>query len=165
MKKTIMIASIALMAGAFGGINSAPTQAAPSQPAQPVYYTALKGNFGFTSLSSEDGEYPAAGTLTFDGKGHVTGVMSVHDDDGVCSGMTLVGTYSVNPGLATGSATLSLTSVNTNNCGLAGNGDTLPVTLTIAAGGNTIYLAEMDTYTKGFYSDDFGPFTAAATHY
>jgi hypothetical protein len=165
MKKTTMIASIALMAGAFGGINSAPAQAAPSEPAQPVTYTALKGNYGFTSLSSSDGEYPAAGTLTFDGKGHVTGVMSASADDTVCSGMTLVGTYSVNPGLASGSATLALTSVNTANCGLTGNGETLPVALTIAAGGNTIYLAEMDSYTLGFYSVTFGPFGAVATHY
>jgi hypothetical protein len=165
MKKTTMIASIALMAGAFGGINSAPAQAAPSEASQAVTYTALKGNYGFTSLSSSDGEYPAAGTLTFDGKGHVTGVMSASADDTVCSGMTLVGTYSVNPGLASGSATLALTSVNTANCGLVANGATLPVAITIANSGNTIYLAEMDLYTTGFFSDTFGPFVAVGTHY
>jgi len=164
MKKTIMVASIALMAGAFGGINSAPAQATQAV-SQAVTYTALKGNYGFTSLSSEDGDYPSSGTLTFDGKGHVTGVMSLYDDGNACSGMTLVGTYTVNPGLASGFATMSLTSVNTGTCALAGNGDTLPVAITIANSGNTIYLAEMDLYSTGFFSVDFGPFGAVGTHY
>ena len=79
--------------------------------------------------------------------------------------MTLVGTYTVNPGLASGAATMSLTSVNTGGCLLAGNGDTLPVTISIANSGNTIYLAEMDLYTAGYFSDTFGPFGAVATHY
>ncbi|MGA2410415.1 MAG: hypothetical protein ABSG46_08525 [Candidatus Binataceae bacterium] len=164
MKKTIMIASIALMAGAFGGINCTPAQAAQAV-SQAVTYTALNGNYGFTSLSSGAGDYPSSGTLTFDGKGHVTGVMSLWADGDVCSGMTLVGTYTVNPGLASGSATMSLTSVNTGGCALSGNGYTLPVAITIANSGNTIYLAEMDDYTTNFFATAFDAFGAVATHY
>jgi hypothetical protein len=164
MKKTIIAASIALMAGAFAGINSRPVQAAVAV-SQAVTYTALKGNYAFTSLSSSDNNFPSAGTLTFDGKGHITGVMSMYDNGVVCSGMTLVGTYTVNPGLASGSATMSLTSVSTGGCALAGNGVTIPVTITIANAGNAIYLAEMDDYGAGYFSGSFGFLTAAAYHY
>lgn len=164
MKKTTIMVPLVLIASAFGGLNAKPAEAVPAV-SQAVSYTALKGNYGFTSLASSSGVYPASGTLTFDGKGGITGVMSMYADGVVCSGMTLVGTYSVNPGLASGSATTSLTSVSTGGCALKGNGDTLPMTITIANGGNTIYLAEMDLYTAGYFSDNFGPFGAVATHY
>jgi hypothetical protein len=158
------MAPLALLAGAFGGIS--PTNAQAAQViSQQVSYTELKGNYAFASLSSSDNSYPSAGTLAFDGKGHVTGVINVYDDGDVCSGMTLVGTYTVNPGLATGSAQMSLTSVNTGGCGLAGNGATLPVVLSIGAGGNTLYLAEMDDYGTGYFSPSFGLFTAVTNHY
>jgi hypothetical protein len=164
MKKTIMMASVALMASALGGLNSAPAQAAQAV-SQAVTYTALKGNYAFTSLSSDSGEYTSAGTFTFDGKGHVTGVMTAYLDYDVCAGMTLTGTYAVFPGLATGAAVMSLTSVNTGDCALAGNGNTLPVVISIANSGNTLYFAEMDTYTAGTFGDIFGLFTAVGNHY
>jgi hypothetical protein len=164
MKKTIKMASLAVIASALGGLSSAPASAAQAV-SQAVTYTALRGNYAFASLSSSSNDFPSAGTLTFDGKGHVTAVMSLYDIGNVCSGMTLVGTYTVNPGLASGFATMSLTSVNTGGCTLAGNGDTLPMTITIASGGNIIYLAEMDDYGAGYFSDSFGFFTAAAYHY
>jgi hypothetical protein len=153
-----------LIAGAFGGISSTRAHAAQAI-SQQVYYTALKGNYAFASLSSSYNYYPSAGTLTFDGKGNVTGVMNLNDDGDVCQGMTLVGTYTVNPGLATGSAQMSLTSVNTGGCALEGNGNTLPVAFSIAAGGNVLYIEEMDNYSSGFFSDTFGYWTAVANHY
>jgi hypothetical protein len=164
MKKTIIVASLALMAGAFS--SSILTRAYAAQAiSQQVYYTALKGNYAFASLSSSYNDYPSAGSLTFDGKGNVTGIMNLNNDGDVCQGMTLVGTYTVNPGLATGSAQMSLTSVSTGDCTLAGNGDTLPVAFSIAASGNVLYLEEMDSYTDGFFSASFGYWTALANHY
>ena len=42
----------------------------------------LEGNYSFTTIGSYDGYYPSAGMLTFDGKGHVSGVMSaIYDYD------------------------------------------------------------------------------------
>lgn len=164
MKKTIMTAAIALLASAFGGVCPTPALAGQAV-SQAVTYTLLKGNYSFGSPVNDDGDYPFAGTFTFDGKGHVSGVMSLNNDGTVCDGMTLIGTYSVNPGLASGSAQMSLTSVNTGGCALAGNGDTLPVVLYIASGGNVIYFAEMDEETSGYFSNDFAFFGATATHY
>ena len=82
---------------------------------QAVSYTALKGNYSYFGTSYY-GYYLIEGTLAFDGKGHVSGTM----DFNYCVGMTLNGTYSVNPGLASGSTTMTLTSVNTNGCALSG---------------------------------------------
>jgi hypothetical protein len=164
MKKTIMVTSIALMAGAFGGMNPSRVQAAQAV-SQAVTYTLLKGNYSFASLANDDGDYPSSGTFTFDGKGHVTGVMNLYNDGDVCAGMTLVGTYTVNPGLASGSAIMSLTSVSTGGCGLAGNGDTLPVVISIGSGGNSLYFAEMDDESKGYFGDDFAFFAGPANHY
>jgi len=165
MKKTMILASLALMAGAFGGINPARAQAAQAVP-QVNSNGVLKGNYSFTTIGSYEGSYPAAGTLTFDGKGGVTGVISaVSDYDYVCANMTLVGTYTVYPTYNIGSAQMSLTSVSTGGCGLTGNGATLPIAITIGASGNTIYLAEMDDYSTGTYGDDFYLFSAVGNHY
>jgi len=159
-----MVASIALMASAFG-ISPTRTQAAQAV-SQAVTYTLLKGNYSFSSLANDDGDYPSSGTFTFDGKGHVTGVMNLYNTGAVCAGMTLVGTYTVNPGLASGSALMSLTSVNTGGCALAGNNDSLPVVISIGSGGNYLYIAEMDDDgTSGNFSDDFAYFGGSATHY
>jgi hypothetical protein len=165
MKKTMIFASLALMAGAFCGIEPARAQPVQAVPLA-VNYTVLKGNYSFSTLGTDDSYYPSAGTLTFDGKGHVTGVISaMYDYSYVCANMTLVGTYTVYPGYNIGSAQMSLTSVSTGGCGLEGNGDTLPVAITIGAGGNTIYLAEMDDYSAGTYGHTFSLFTAVGNHY
>jgi hypothetical protein len=164
MTKTIIAIFIALMASAVGAIS--PTSAQAGQAvSQAVTYTLLKGSYSFGAPVNDDGNYPSAGTFTFDGKGHVSGVMSLNYSGDVCDGMTLNGTYTVNPGAASGSAVMSLTSVNTGNCGLKGNGDTLPVVLYIASGGNVIYFAEMDNESAGYFSDNFAFFGATATHY
>jgi hypothetical protein len=164
MKKTIIVASLALMAGAFGGINPARLQAAQAV-SQVTSNGTLKGNYSFSTLGTDDADYPAAGTLTFDGKGGVTGVISAYYDGAVCANMILAGTYTIYPTYNIGSAQMTLASVNTGGCALAGNGNTLPVAITIGAGGNTIYLAEMDGYTTGYYSDYFALFTAVGNHY
>ncbi|MGA2409414.1 MAG: hypothetical protein ABSG46_03360 [Candidatus Binataceae bacterium] len=156
-------AVIGIVALMLGSINPGRAESASSSP-QAVYYTALNGNYSFLAPSYY-GYYIGQGTLTFDGKGHVTGVLNYNVDTVPCIGMTLNGTYTVNPGLASGFAQMSLTSVSTNGCGNDGNGDTLNTTITIASGGNILYLTEVDPDTTGYFTDNFYPFGATATHY
>jgi hypothetical protein len=163
MKKQAYFALIGLLASALAGSSFTRAQAAQIAPQQ-VYYTALKGTYSFLA-PSYDGYYVGQGTLSFDGKGHITGVLNYSYDTVPCLGMTLNGTYTVNPGLASGSAQMSLTSVNTNGCDNAGNGDTLSVALTIGSGSNVIYLTEVDQSSPGFFLYTFYPFGATATHY
>ncbi len=163
MKKQAYFALIGLLASALAGSSFSRAQAVQVAPQQ-VYYTALKGNYSFLA-PSYGGYYVGQGTLSFDGKRHVTGVLNYNVDTVPCIGMTLNGTYTVNPGLASGSAQMSLTSVNTNGCGNTGNGDTLSVALTIGSGSNVIYLTEVDQDSSGFFIYNFYPFGATATHY
>jgi hypothetical protein len=156
-------ALIAVIALALGSANLARAEGYEVSP-QAVYYTALKGNYSYFGTSYY-GYYLTQGTLTFDGKGHVSGTMNYNVDTVPCVGMTLNGTYTVNPGLASGSTLMSLTSVNTNGCGNTGNGDTLFAEIAIGGGGNTLFLAEMDQLSADYFAYDFFPFGATATHY
>ena len=156
---------MAMLAMAFAGGRATPAHASPAV-SQAVYYTALNGNYAFSVPGLDSGSYPASGTFTFDGKGHVTGVMNATAGADVCAGMTLVGTYTVNPGLTSGSAQMSLTSVSTGGCTLFGNGDTLPIVLYIASGGNVLYFAEMDSASiAGNLSHNFSYLAGTAIHY
>jgi hypothetical protein len=155
-----LIAVIALAVGSAGLTRAESYEVSP----EAVYYTALKGNYSYFGTSYE-GYYLMQGTLTFDGKGHVRGTMNYNVDEVPCVGMTLNGTYTVNPGLASGSTLMSLTSVSTNGCANSGNGDTLFAEIAIGGGGNTLFLAEMDPYVDGTFADTFYPFGATATHY
>lgn len=163
MKKNSTLTSLALLAlsTVVSGLTAQAVQAVPQQ----VTYTALKGNYAFGSPANDEGIYPSAGTFTFDGKGHVSGVLSMNDNGTVCNGMTLIGTYTVNPGLASGSALMTLTSVSTGGCDNAGNNDSIPLVLAIANGGNVIYFAEMDDESTGYFSDNFAYLAGVATHY
>jgi hypothetical protein len=158
-KNRVRYALIGMMAVAMGGLGVMRAESYEASP-QAVSYTALKGNYSYFGTSYY-GYYLMEGTLAFDGKGHVSGTM----DFNYCVGMTLNGTYSVNPGLASGSTTMTLTSVNTNGCALSGNGDTLFAEIAIGNGGNTLYLAEMDPYLAGYFAYSEYPFGATATHY
>ncbi|MGA2410417.1 MAG: hypothetical protein ABSG46_08535 [Candidatus Binataceae bacterium] len=163
MKKTIIVASLALIAGAFGGINPARVQAAQAI-SQVTSNGTLKGSYSFSTLGSYYGYYPGSGILTFDGKGNVTGTMSMTSDyDYVCANMPLVGTYTVYPGYNIASAQLSGTAVSTGACDAANF--TLPVAITIGATGSTIYFAEMDNGGDGTYFKEFGTFAAVGNHY
>ena|ERR1700677_818632 len=160
MKKRAYFTLIGLLASAMAGSSFTRAQAAQVAPQQ-VYYTALKGTYSFLAPSYY-GYYVSQGTLTFDGKGHVTGVLNGNYDTVPCIGMTLNGTYTVNPGLASGSAVMSLAAVSP--CTNA-NGDTLSVALTIGAGSNVIYLTEVDPDTAGYFIYNLYAFGATATHY
>ncbi len=169
MKKIILMALIASLAVSFGGsISRAQAQDTPDDLSQSSPNNRLlNGTYSFLQGTSYYDYSSAAGTLTFDGNGGLTGVLNLNYDYQVCQGMTLSGTYVVNSN-RTATAFLTLTSVNTSNCANAGNGDTM--TLAMSFGAKLVNkplafvnFAEMDQYVVGVYMDDFYNFTGVAT--
>jgi hypothetical protein len=67
---------------------------------------AVQGTWAFGSSVGDGGYTVGAGTLTFDGSGGVTGVLNLTDDGTYCIGMGLSGSYTVNPGKLSGTATM-----------------------------------------------------------
>ena len=164
MKKNIKLALIGLLTGSFAAAYIPYARAGQALP-QAVTYTNLQGNYTFFAPTGSENYYQGAGTLTFDGKGHVTGVMTYNAGEVICAGMTVNGTYTVYPGTAMASAQMALTSTNTNNCANLGNGDTLSAAISIGAGSNILYIAEMDPATTGYFAYDFKFFGGTMTHY
>jgi hypothetical protein len=164
MKNTIKLALIGLLTGSFTAVYL-PCARAGQAPPQAVTYTKLQGSYTFAAPSGDESYSQGVGTFTFDGKGHVTGVMTYNAGSLVCVGMTVNGTYTVSPGTALASAQMVLTSTNTNNCGNLGNGDTLSAAISIGAGSNILYIAEMDPNTDGFFANNFHFFGGTMTHY
>jgi hypothetical protein len=105
MRNSLKLALIGLLVIAPAVIHPARVRAAQAAP-QAVTYTRLKGTYSFLAPSYYE-YYYGQGTFTFDGNGNVTGVMNYNYDDTICTGMLLAGTYTVNPGLASGSAQIS----------------------------------------------------------
>jgi hypothetical protein len=164
MRNNIKLALIGLLTGSFAAVYLPCAHAALALP-QAVTYTNLQGNYTFFAPTGEGSYFQGVGTLTFDGKGHVTGVMTYNAGDTICAGMTVTGTYTVYPGTAMASAQMALTSTNTNNCGNLGNGDTLSAAISIGAGSNILYIAEMDPDASGYFAHDFKFFGGTMTHY
>jgi hypothetical protein len=164
MNKTIKLGLIGLLTGSLAAIYLPCARAAQALP-QAVTYTKLQGNYTFFAPTGDENYYQGVGTITFDGKGHVTGVMTYNAGDTICVGMTVTGTYTVYPGTAMASAQMALASTNTSNCGNLGNGDTLSAAISIGAGSNILYIAEMDPATSGYFAHDFEFFGGTMTHY
>ncbi len=152
---------------------------------------SLKGTFSFRSFNGYQslvsdlpyvgnvygyyGYAPAVGTLTFDGEGNVSGTMDINfgQQQTVCPGTTLSGTYTVNPDKMTGTATLTVTN-NSTSCYYQGapvfppSGTgvvSLALSLSLVRNGNgvvtLINMAEMDEDTTGtFYITTGSPFGA-----
>ena len=127
---------------------------------------AVQGTWAFGS-SANDGAYNvAAGTLTFDGNGGVTGVLSYNYDSQYCIGTGLSGTYVVNPGKLSGTATMTVSSVNTNNCAYLANGDTLTLAFYLGSNLKIFNYAEIDQKLSGFFIYDYGyPLGGTGTHF
>ena len=117
MKRTVMLLSSAALALSFAAAKPAHAGSPPN--------AAIQGTWAFGSNVQESGIRQSNGTLTFDGNGGVTGVITYNDDGTVCQGMSVSGTYNVNPGKLSGTAVMTVSSVNTSNCALTGDGDTL----------------------------------------
>jgi hypothetical protein len=168
VKKTILVALIWLLAISFvGSTPRARAQDMAAVAVQAPLNKLLKGTYSFIQGTSYYDYSTAVGTLTFDGNGGLTGLLDLNYDYEVCGGMTLNGTYLVNSN-RTATALLTLTSVNTANCGNDGNGDTM--TLAMSFGAKPINapvafvnFAEMDQYNAGTYIEDFYNFAGMAT--
>jgi hypothetical protein len=168
LKKTILMALIASLAVSFGGSTCrVQAQDTPNSVDQASLNRLLNGTYSFLQGTSYYDYTSAAGTLTFDGHGGLTGVLDLNYDYEICGGMTLSGTYVVNSN-RTASAFLSLISVNTANCTNTGNGATMNLSMSFGAKLPNapvafVNFAEMDQYDKGTYIDDFYNFAGVAT--
>jgi hypothetical protein len=164
-----MIALIAGLAIPFVGMASRTrAQDLPAAASQNALNHTLKGTYTFLSDANDDGFEPSTGTFTFDGVGGMTGVMNMNDDGTVCAGMTLAGTYMVDPTRTTATAALTLTSVTTANCANTGNNDTLALSISMGTGAmgtgtKIVNFNEMDSFTTGTFEETFDPFAGVAT--
>jgi hypothetical protein len=158
MKRSLTLLSIAALA----------FSVATPQPARAVTppYGVMQGTWAFGSNYYAEDYGEAGGSLTFNGNGGVTGILNAASDGVYCVGMGLTGTYVVNPGKLSGTATMTISSVTTGNCANAGNGDTLTIAFNLANNFKTFTYVEMDPDTTGYFIDTFGgPISGPATHF
>ncbi|MGA2409413.1 MAG: hypothetical protein ABSG46_03355 [Candidatus Binataceae bacterium] len=127
---------------------------------------AIQGTWAFGVDVQEEGLSQANGTLTFNGNGGVTGVLTYNFYNTVCQGMTLTGSYTVNPGKLSGTAIMTVTSVSTANCDELGNGDTLSLVFSMFNNLKGMNFMESDAKTTGsFYDAVDAPLWGVATHF
>jgi len=127
---------------------------------------AVQGTWAFGAYVYTD-ENVANGTLTFDGNGGVSGVLNYFTDGIYCTGMTMSGTYVVNPGKLSGRASMTVVSVDNAACGNAGDGDILTMDFYLSNGLKTLSYVETDPDSSGFLPYDFddGELAGPATHF
>jgi hypothetical protein len=143
-----------------------PAHAAPKPMAQQAPNGVIQGTWAFGSNFFYDDYGVASGTLTFDGNGGVTSGLNADSDGVYCVGMGLSGSYVVNPGRLTGTATMTISSVNTGDCGDLGDGDTLTIAFNLANNFKAFTYVEVDPQASGFFPDDFsGAIAGPATHF
>ena len=158
MKRTVMLLSGAALALSFATAKPARAGTPPN--------AAVQGTWAFGSTINDDAEGVNNGTLTFDGNGNVTGILNSNGDGGICVGMGLSGTYVVNPGKLSGIATMTISSVNTNNCDDTGDGDTLTLNFFLASSLKTFNYVEIDPEVIGYFPYTFyGPLGGQGTHW
>jgi hypothetical protein len=126
---------------------------------------SIQGTWAFGASALYEGEEQSNGTLTFDGRGGVTGIMNYAYGGTICAGMTLAGSYIVNPGKITGTASMTLESVDTANCAAMGDGDTLTINFALSNGLKNFTFNEIDPYTAGYFTVDFEQLAGVAAHF
>ena len=108
----------------------------------------------------------SVGTFTFDGNGGVTGVIDFNNfGTTICNGMTVSGTYTVNPGKFSGTAEMTLSSVSAGSCDNSGDGDTLSLAFYLANNLKTMDFIETDPYEVGYFIKTFYNLSGVATHF
>ena len=158
MKRTAMILSGAALALSFAAARPARAGSPPN--------AAVHGTWALGSVQGWEGDGATNGTLIFDGNGNVTGILNSNADGSVCAGMPMTGTYVVNPGKLSGTATLTISSVSTNNCGDYGDGSILILQFFLASNFKTFNYVEIDPDLAGYFSYYFyGPLGGQATHW
>jgi hypothetical protein len=158
MKRTTRLLSGTALALA---LASAPAASAGVAP-----LAAIQGTWAIGSIQADSSYNVGAGTLTFDGNGGVTGFLSYNYDSEYCVNMPVSGTYNVNPGKLSATATMTVTTVTTGTC--AGLGDDETLTLAISLGNNlkTFYFTEIDPKVEGnfIYSEGYA-LAGVGTHF
>jgi hypothetical protein len=159
MKRTAMLLSGAALAFSLASAGPARAVTPPNG--------AVQGTWAFGSYVGESDENVANGTLTFDGDGGVTGVLNYFTDGTYCVGMTMSGTYVVNPGKLSGSASMTVVSVGNSACGNNGDGDTLTMDFYLSNGLKTLSYVETDPDDEGYLPYDFddGVLAGPGTHF
>lgn len=158
MKRAVMLFSSAALALSFATAKPARAGSPPN--------AAVQGTWAFGSNVTSDSNV-ANGTLTFDGNGGVTGVLNYFSDGYYCAGMGLSGTYVVNPGKLSGSASMTAVSVNNAACGNSGDGDTVTLAFFLSNNLKTMSFVEADPLAAGFLPYDFEDYAlgGSATHF
>jgi hypothetical protein len=126
----------------------------------------VQGTWALGSSQGYESDGATDGTLIFDGNGGVTGILNSNADGAVCAGMPMSGTYVVNPGKLSGTATLTISSVSTNNCADLGDTDILTLQFFLASNLKTFNYVEVDQDLPGYFPNDFyGTLGGQATHW
>jgi hypothetical protein len=128
---------------------------------------AVQGTWSFGSNYGSSEYTEGNGTLTFDGNGGIKGELNYESDGVYCVGMGLNGSYVVNPGKLSGTATMTATSVSNAACGDTGDGDTVTLAFFLANNLKTFTYVEMDPNVIGFLPADFeaAALAGVATHF
>jgi hypothetical protein len=158
MKRTLTLLSGAALA----------LSLAAAQPARAVTPPngAIQGTWAFGGNVLYVGSNQSVGTFTFNGNGGVTGVMDFnYFGTAICNGMTVSGTYTVNPGKLSGTAVMTLSSVDTRSCANTGNDDTLSLAFYLGNNLKTMNFVETDPHEVGYFGYDFYNFSGVATHF
>ncbi|MGA2409415.1 MAG: hypothetical protein ABSG46_03365, partial [Candidatus Binataceae bacterium] len=153
MKRTVTLLSSAALALSLAA--GGPAHATPKSISEQAPLSSVQGTWAFGAYVSEGGDNVANGTLTFNGNGGVTGVLNEFSDGTYCPGMSLSGSYVVNPGKLSGSASMTVASVTAGNCANTGNGDILTLDFYLSNNLKTLNYVETDPDSAGFLPDDF----------
>ncbi len=152
MRKSFRLLALAAAVGLsfeLGGMALAQSSSGQASNPQQRLNHSLKGTFSFPALNLSYEGVVGVGTLSFDGKGNVTGTMDLDLEGAVCLGNTLSGMYAVNSDRLTGTATLLLSSSACSSI----NNVSLPLSLSLVRNGNgvvtVINMAEMDSCGSG----------------
>lgn len=158
MKRTVTLLSGAALAFSLAS-------ALPARAVTPPL-GAVQGTWAFGSVPGDEYDGVTNGTLVFDGNGNVTGILNSNADGAFCVGMPLSGTYVVNPGKLSGTATMTVSSVTTGNCADYGDGDILTLNFFLANNLKTFNYVEIDPEETGYFTEDFyGPLGGQGTHW
>jgi hypothetical protein len=157
MKRILTLFSGAALALSLG--------AQPARAATPPN-GAIQGTWAFGANVLYTGGNQSVGTFTFDGNGGVTGVIDFnYFGTAICNGITVSGTYTVNPGRQSGTAVMTLSSVSTGTCDDAGDGDTLSLAFYLGNNLKTMNFVETDPDEDGYFIFEFYNFAGVATHF
>jgi hypothetical protein len=142
MKGTVMLLSSAALALSFAVARPACAGSPPN--------AAVQGTWSFGSNYGSGVYTEGNGTLTFDGNGGVTGFLNLDTDGCYSIGTGLTGSYVVNPGKLSGTATMIAGLPSATSCGSFLEGDTATLAFFLANNLKTFTYVEIDPNEIGY---------------